>query len=71
MPLVSRRYQVEFWPLGNRFEKGHRLRLELVGSSLASRPGLPGVNLVGVGGSGGAVLRLPVLPGSDLAAALG
>jgi putative CocE/NonD family hydrolase len=70
-PLVPRRYDVEFWPLGNRFQAGHRLRLELVGESLASRPALPGLNAVKVGGRDGAVLRLPVLPGSDLTAALG
>jgi predicted acyl esterase len=71
LPLVQRRYDVELWPLGNRFRAGHRLRLELVGESLASRPALPGVNTVKVGGADGALLRLPVLPGSDLAAALG
>jgi predicted acyl esterase len=69
-PLVQRTYDVEFWPLGNRFRAGHRIRLELVGESLASRPALPGLNAVRVGGAGGAVLRLPVLPGGDLAAAL-
>lgn len=67
----TRTYHVELWPIGNRFEAGHRLRLELVGSSLASMPALPAINSVKVGGPGGAVLRFPVLPGSNLAAALG
>ncbi|WP_310964778.1 CocE/NonD family hydrolase [Nocardioides terrisoli] len=69
-PLGVRTYHVEFWPIGNRFLAGHRLRLELVGASAASLPSLPGLNRVHVGGPDGAVLRLPVLPGSDLAAAL-
>ena len=38
----ARDYQVEFWPIGNRFERGHRLRLSLVGAPVlvpARRPG--------------------------------
>jgi len=63
-PGQARSYQVEFWPLGNRFRKGHRVRLHLVGSSLASLPGAPGVNLVTVGGPAATASRLlvPVLP---------
>jgi predicted acyl esterase len=68
--LAFRRYQVEFWPVGNVFEKGHRLRVTIVGSSGASRPTLPAVNVIRVGGSDGAQLLVPALPGSDLAAAL-
>lgn len=67
----TRTYQVELWPVGNRFKAGHRLRLELVGASAASLFTLPGINSVRVGGSAGAVLRFPTLPGSDLRAALG
>ncbi|HVX16898.1 MAG TPA: CocE/NonD family hydrolase [Acidimicrobiales bacterium] len=70
-PGQFRRYQVEFWPIGNVFRAGHRIRLEIVGESAASLPTLPGVNLVKVGAGSGAVLRFPVLPGSDLGAALG
>lgn len=58
----SRLYHVEFWPIGNRFEAGHRLRLDLTGVSAASTPGVPGLNTVQVGGPGGAVLAVPVLP---------
>jgi putative CocE/NonD family hydrolase len=64
-------YRVEFWPIGNRFKAGHRLRLHLVGTSAASAPGVPAVDSITVGGAGGARLLLPVLPGSDLRGALG
>lgn len=69
-PLAFRSYKVEFWPVGNVFEKGHRIRLTLVGPSAASRPSAPGVNVLHVGGLQGAQLFVPVLPGSNLAAAL-
>jgi len=65
-----RPYHVEFWPVGNVFEKGHRLRLTLVGASALSRPSLPGLNTVRIGGLQGAQLFVPVLPGSNLATAL-
>ena len=67
---VFRPYQIEFWPVGNVFEKGHRIRVTIVGASAASRPSVPAVNQVRLGGSDGAELLVPVLPGSDLAAAL-
>ena len=67
----ERTYRVEFWPVGNTFEKGHRIRLQLVGVSAASPLSLPSVNTVRVGGPNGARLLFPVLPGSDLTAALG
>jgi len=57
----SRRYRVELWPLGNRFKKGHRLRLHLVGSSVASVPDAPGLNTVTVGGAAGSRLLVPVV----------
>jgi len=66
-----RSYHVEFWPIGNRFEAGHRIRLDLVGASGASRPSAPALNTVVVGGPKGSRLMFPVLPGSDLRAALG
>lgn len=66
------RFHVELWPIGNRFKQGHRLRVHVVGASLFSLPTATGPQLVRVGGSdGGSVLRVPVLPGSDLRAALG
>ena len=37
----------------------------------ASKPNAPGVNSVTVGGADGSRLLFPVLPGSDLNAALG
>lgn len=70
-PGTEHRYFVELWPIGNRFQAGHRLRLHVVGASLFSVPTTPGVNLVHLGGERGSVLRVPVLPGSDLPAALG
>lgn len=68
--LAPRMYHVEFWPIGNQFEEGHRIRLDIVGASAASLPTLPGLNSVVVGGDSGSRLLLPVLPESDLEAAL-
>jgi len=69
-PGAERRYQVEFWPIGNRFQAGHRIRLDIVGASAASLPSVPGTNSVLAGGPDGASLRLPLLRGSDLTTAL-
>jgi uncharacterized protein len=69
-PGARRLYRVELWPIGNRFKRGHRLRLHVVGASAASLPSAPAVNTIQVGGRDGARLLLPVLPGSDLRAAL-
>jgi predicted acyl esterase len=66
----ERLYHVEFWPIGNRFKAGHRIRLHILGSSAASKPGAPAANTVRLGGPGGARLLLPALPGSDLPRAL-
>jgi uncharacterized protein len=67
---TQRLYHVEFWPIGNRFEAGHRIRLDLVGASAASKPGLPALDTIKLGGTDGSRLMFPVLPGSDLRAAL-
>ncbi|MGH2725862.1 MAG: CocE/NonD family hydrolase [Actinomycetota bacterium] len=67
---AERRYFVEFWPIGNRFKAGHRIRLDIVGVSLASTPAGVAVNTVRVGGPEASRLLFPVLPGSDLGAAL-
>ena len=67
----ERTYRVELWPVGNKFEAGHRIRLQLVGVSAASPLSLPALNTIRVGGPSGARLLFPVLPGSDLVAALG
>jgi putative CocE/NonD family hydrolase len=71
LPGQSRLYHVEFWPIGNRFKAGHRLRLHILGASAASLPGAPAVDSVQVGGTGGARLLIPVLPGSELRTAPG
>ena len=70
-PGTEHRYFVEFWPIGNRFQAGHRIRLHMIGASGYHMPTTVAPNLVRVGGAdGGSILRLPVLPGSDLAGAL-
>ena len=66
----TRTYQVELWPVGNRFQAGHRISIQILGASLASPLALPALHMVKVGGENGAKLRVPVLPGSDLASAL-
>jgi uncharacterized protein len=66
---VARRYQVELWPIGNRFKQGHRLRLHIVGVSGYYKPDLPALNTVRLG-SGASRLLFPVLPGSDLSSSL-
>jgi predicted acyl esterase len=71
LPGARRLYRVELWPVGNRFRAGHRLRVQIVGASAASPLGLPALNSVLVGSGSGARLLLPVLPGSNLPAALG
>ena len=70
-PGQERLYRVELWPIGNRFKAGHRIRLHIVGASAASLPTTPAINTVRVGGADGSRLLFPVLPGSDLEAALG
>lgn len=68
-PGEARKYHIEFWPLGNRFQAGHRLRLYLVGAPAYSIPA-PGFNVVALGGDTPSRLRVPVLPGGDLRAAI-
>ena len=63
-------YHVEFWPIGNRFEGGHRIRLTLAGTPFTFAPTVPALNSIVVGGPDGAQLQFPVLPGSDLCKAL-
>jgi predicted acyl esterase len=57
----QRRYHVEFWPLGNRFAAGHRLRLYLVGVSAYHLPAGIAVDQVSVGGVGGSRLLVPTV----------
>lgn len=68
-PGEVREYHVEFWPIGNRFEAGHRLRLYFVGAPFSMLVA-PSLNLVSVGGETPSRLLMPVLPGNDLHAAL-
>lgn len=70
LPAQTREYHVEFWPVGNRFQTGHRLRLYLSGAATYSIPA-PNLNLVSVGRDTPSRLLLPVLPGSDVCAAIG
>jgi uncharacterized protein len=66
----GRRYQIELWPIGNRFEAGHRIRVHVTGASAASRPTAPALNTVTVGRGTGSRLLLPTLPGSSIREAL-
>lgn len=64
-PLLTRKYQVEFWPIGNRFEAGHRLRLYIMGTSPLMLPTVPASNQVWMGNLQPSRLLLPILPGSS------
>ncbi len=70
LPGQTREYHVEFWPIGNRFAAGHRLRLYLVGAATYTVP-TPSLNFVSLGGDTPSRLQVPVLPGSDACAAIG
>ncbi|WP_209720134.1 CocE/NonD family hydrolase [Marmoricola sp. OAE513] len=70
LPGVPRSYHVEFWPIANKFDAGHRIQLSIVGQSALSLPGLPSLNTVQLGGTSGTRLMFPTAPGSNLAAAL-
>jgi uncharacterized protein len=70
-PGEAHDYYVEFWPIGNRFARGHRIRLTLAGTPYTFLPTVPALNSIVVGGRAGARLQFPVLPGSDLCGALG
>lgn len=65
LPLVPKRYRVEFWPIGNRFQAGHRLRLYIMGTSPLMLPPALGMNNVWMGQGYPSRLLLPVLPGSS------
>lgn len=59
---VERSYQIEFWPIGNRFKRGDRIRLVVLGASAASMPSVPALDTVRLGGPNASRLLLPVLP---------
>jgi predicted acyl esterase len=65
-PGTARLYHVELWPIGNRFKRGHRIRLHVLGASAASAPDAPAIDTAVVGGRSGSRLLFPVLPGSRL-----
>jgi hypothetical protein len=62
VPGQTREYHVEFWPLGNRFAAGHRIRLYLTGTSSFMLPTTPALHTVSFGGATPSRLLLPVLP---------
>jgi putative CocE/NonD family hydrolase len=62
LPGTERTYQIEFWPIGNRFKRGHRIRLVILGASGASAPSAPALNTIRLGGVRASRLLLPVLP---------
>lgn len=67
LPGQLREYQVEFWPIGNRFQAGHRLRLYLLGASAFMLPVPPvDANTAWLGGKTPSRLLLPVLDGKRL-----
>ncbi|MCZ4500259.1 MAG: hypothetical protein JWQ74_2814 [Marmoricola sp.] len=70
VPGVARSYHVEFWPIANKFDAGHRIQLSIVGQSALALPSLPSLNTVQIGGTSGSRLVFPTAPGSDLTAAL-
>ena len=61
-PGAERSYQIEFWPIGNRFKRGDRIRLVVLGASAASMPSVAALNTVRLGGPYASRLLLPVLP---------
>jgi predicted acyl esterase len=60
-PGRTREYHVEFWPLGNHFAAGHRLRLYLVGTAATMLPTLPSINTVSLGGDTRSRLLIPLV----------
>jgi hypothetical protein len=66
-PGVARSYQLAFWPIGNEFKRGDRVRLMILGASVASLLGLPEINTVSLGRASGTRLLLPALPAEQRA----
>jgi uncharacterized protein len=57
----TREYHLEILPIGNHFAAGHRLRLYVVGTSLAMNGSPPGINSLSIGGVTASRLLLPSL----------
>jgi putative CocE/NonD family hydrolase len=68
-PGEARDYDIEFWPIGNRFEAGHRIRLYLTGSAALVLPTTPSATTVSVGGDTAARLVFPTLDAPPVFAA--
>ena len=66
----TRMYHVEFWPLANQFQAGHRIQLSIIGQSALSMPSLPALNTISIGGDSGSKLVFPTV-GSSLTSAFG
>lgn len=61
LPGQTREYHLEFWPIGNRFAPGHRIRLYIGGAPATMLGSVPALNTVRLGS---ARLLLPVVPTS-------
>ncbi|MDX6522147.1 MAG: uncharacterized protein QOF08_2752 [Gaiellales bacterium] len=73
-PGTTREYHVEILPIGNHFAAGHRLRLYVVGTSIAMQGAAPGVNSLSIGGPTPSRLLFPAIasePGRRAAPTLG
>ncbi len=64
-PGAVRRYHVEILPSGNHFAAGHRLRLYVVGTSIAQQGAPPAVDSVSIGGATPSRLLFPTIPSSS------
>lgn len=61
-PGALRRYHLEVLPIGNHFAAGHRLRLYLVGTSIAQQGAPPAVDSIAIGGATPSRLLFPTVP---------
>jgi predicted acyl esterase len=61
LPGTTRRYHVEILPIGNHFAAGDRLRLYVVGTSVAMEAAPPAANSLSIGGTTPSKLLFPTL----------
>jgi predicted acyl esterase len=61
LPETTRRYHIEILPIGNHFAAGDRLRLYVVGTSMAMEGAPPGANTLSIGGATPSKLLFPTL----------
>ncbi|MBV9212783.1 MAG: CocE/NonD family hydrolase [Actinobacteria bacterium] len=64
-PATLRRYHIEILPIGNDFAAGHRLRLYLVGTSIAQQGAPPAIDSVSIGGMTPSSLAFPTIDHQD------